>query len=274
MASVITTVAGLDMHYEVVHPRAEKTLVLLHGFTGSTKTWQHVIGQLGDDVRIFAIDLMGHGLTASPKALDHYTMEAQLEMLEQFFASRNLSSFTLLGYSMGGRTALAYAVTHPERIEKLILESASPGLEDSLEREKRRGHDNYLAERILNEGMREFIDYWQSIPLFQSQSRLSDDMKAEVRAERLAQQELGLANSLRGMGTGSQSILLGCTTSIPASCKFNYRRARPKILLKSNRDAKTFPKLLAPCRKWLWSCNSCGKSRTFCYNSRERILIY
>ena len=54
MASVITTVAGLDMHYEVFHPRAEKTIVLLHGFTGSTKTWHHVIDKLGDDVRIFA----------------------------------------------------------------------------------------------------------------------------------------------------------------------------------------------------------------------------
>ncbi len=240
MASVITTVAGLDMHYEVVHPRAEKTLVLLHGFTGSTKTWQHVIGQLGDDVRIFAIDLMGHGLTASPKALDHYTMEAQLEMLEQFFASRNLSSFTLLGYSMGGRTALAYAVTHPERIEKLILESASPGLEDSLEREKRRGHDNYLAERILNEGMREFIDYWQSIPLFQSQSRLSDDMKAEVRAERLAQQEIGLANSLRGMGTGSQASYWDALPAFPRPVSLITGELDQKFCLKAIEMQKRF----------------------------------
>lgn len=204
MASVITTVAGLDMHYEVFHPRAEKTIVLLHGFTGSTKTWHHVIDRLGRDVRVFAIDLMGHGSTASPAMLAPYTVDAQIAMLEQFFVARQLTTFTLLGYSMGGRIALGYALKHPERIEKLILESASPGLDEEVAREKRRAHDNDLAERILSEGMREFVDYWGNIPLFESQTRLSNDVKAEVRAERLAQQEVGLANSLRGMGTGSQ----------------------------------------------------------------------
>jgi 2-succinyl-6-hydroxy-2,4-cyclohexadiene-1-carboxylate synthase len=204
MASVITTANGIDMHYEVFHPRATKTLVLLHGFTGSTKTWQHVIERLSDDIRVFAIDLIGHGLTASPTQLAPYTMDAQVAMLEAFFAARNLTSFTLLGYSMGGRTALSYAMKHPERIEKLILESTSPGLAIEEERAARRESDAKLAARILDEGIEAFTNFWQDIPLFNSQKALPQAVQAEVRAERLAQNPIGLANSLKGMGTGAQ----------------------------------------------------------------------
>lgn len=232
MASVITTISGLDLHYEVFHPKAEKTVVFLHGFTGSTKTWQHVIERMPENIRIFAIDLIGHGLTASPKNVSSYTMEAQVDLLEAFFEQRKLTNFHLVGYSMGGRTALAYAIAHPERIDRLFLESASPGLENELDREKRKASDNYLAERLLNEGIREFIDYWQQIPLFTTQSRLSEQVKAEIRAERLAQNELGLANSLRGMGTGAQRSYWDSLTAF----------ARPVILLTGELDQKFYRK--------------------------------
>lgn len=204
MASVMTTINGFDMHYEVFHPRATKTLVLLHGFTGSTKTWHSVIERLSDDIRVFAIDLIGHGYTASPKQLEPYTMDAQVDMLESFFADRNVTSFILLGYSMGGRTAMAYAMKHPERIEKLILESASPGLKTAEERASRRANDEKLADRILREGVEAFTDFWQDIPLFATQKALSAEAQAAVREERLAQKAVGLANSLKGMGTGAQ----------------------------------------------------------------------
>ena len=138
MASVMMTVAGLNVHYEIVNPTAKKTIVCLHGFTGSTKTWQDVYEHVPNHIRVIAIDLIGHGKTDSPKNRTHYTMDAQIDILEQLFNMRQLEHFTLIGYSMGGRTALAYAMKYPKRIDKLILESASPGLKTEKERLERR----------------------------------------------------------------------------------------------------------------------------------------
>lgn len=200
----MTTVHGLNMHYMVTKPRVEKTVVLLHGFTGSAKTWNQIVAAFEEKYRVMAIDLIGHGLTDSPKDVSHYTMAEQVELLHDFFMQRGLQSFTLVGYSMGGRVAIAYALKYPETVEQLVLESSSPGLESTSEREARVAKDGELANKIEEQGIEAFVNYWEEIPLFATQKKLSVDDQAEVRAERLAQQPRGLANSLRGMGTGQQ----------------------------------------------------------------------
>lgn len=58
---------------------------------------------------------------------------------------------------------------YPETIEQLILESASPGLQTIEERTVRVKADNILAERLEKEGIQAFVDYWENIPLFESQ---------------------------------------------------------------------------------------------------------
>ncbi|MGE7625008.1 2-succinyl-6-hydroxy-2,4-cyclohexadiene-1-carboxylate synthase [Viridibacillus sp. NPDC096237] len=205
MASVIMTVNGLNVHYEIINPRIEKTVVLLHGFTGSSATWDKVISLMGNQVRIIAIDLIGHGYTDSPKTVEHYSMEKQVAVLHELLVQRGVNLFSLVGYSMGGRIALAYALQYPETIEQLILESASPGLQTAKERTSRVEADNILAERLEAEGIQAFVDYWENISLFESQKDLSLDIQEQIRAERLLQNEKGLANSLRGVGTGQQN---------------------------------------------------------------------
>lgn len=204
MASVIMTINGLNVHYKIINPRVEKTVVLLHGFTGSSATWDKVKSLMGDQVRIIAIDLIGHGYTDSPKNVEHYSMEKQIAVIHELLVQRGINKFTLVGYSMGGRIALAYALQYPESIEQLILESASPGLQTIEERTVRVKADNTLAERLEEEGIQAFVDYWENISLFDSQKNLPLDIQEEIRAERLLQNERGLANSLRGVGTGQQ----------------------------------------------------------------------
>ncbi|MER2116248.1 MAG: 2-succinyl-6-hydroxy-2,4-cyclohexadiene-1-carboxylate synthase, partial [Solibacillus isronensis] len=106
------------------------------------------------------------------------------------------------GYSMGGRVALSYAVRYPSGIEHLILESASPGLMDEEQRTIRKQADDTLAEKILANGIESFVNKWENIPLFASQKSLPAEVQQEIRSERIQQREIGLANSLRGMGTG------------------------------------------------------------------------
>jgi 2-succinyl-6-hydroxy-2,4-cyclohexadiene-1-carboxylate synthase len=108
---------------------------------------------------------------------------------------------------MGGRVALALAVTHPARVGALVVESASPGRAEAGERAARVAADTALAERIEREGVPAFVDYWEALPLWASQARLSPEVRAALRAGRLQNNPIGLANSLRGLGSGSQPPL-------------------------------------------------------------------
>ena len=201
MAKLI--VRGLETNVEVWNESADEVLVALHGFTGSTATWRNLANKL-PNVRVVAIDCIGHGKTAVPEEESRFSMEQQIKDLDEIVAQLHLEKFSLLGYSMGGRIALSYAIAYPERLEKLILESASPGLRTEKERNERRQSDYLLAEKIERNGIPSFVDAWEKIALFDSQKRLPDDVQQAIRKERLAQSEAGLAGSLKGIGTGMQ----------------------------------------------------------------------
>ena len=198
---------GIEVNTLQWNEGAEKTIVLLHGFTGSMKTWQHVINQFPASIHVVTVDLIGHGQTSAPKELQPYLMEAHIDLLEQLFERLQLQQFTLLGYSMGGRVALSYAIRYPHRISALILESASPGLAQSEERMVRILADDALAKKIEADGISAFVNQWENISLFATQKGLTQEIQQEIREERLAQTTTGLANSLRGMGTGMMPSL-------------------------------------------------------------------
>ncbi|AXH99659.1 2-succinyl-6-hydroxy-2,4-cyclohexadiene-1-carboxylate synthase [Sporosarcina sp. PTS2304] len=197
-------IRGVKMHVEQYGQDQSPTIVLLHGFTGSTSTWTETIRLLSSTYHVVAIDLLGHGRSEAPVEISRYRMEQQIKDLHELFAILQLACPIILGYSMGGRVALAYTVTYPSQVAGLILESSSPGLRSEEEQKTRRLADAKLAERIEQEGLESFIDFWQEIPLFHSQKNLSDEQRQAVRQERLSQKAIGLANSLRGIGTGSQ----------------------------------------------------------------------
>jgi 2-succinyl-6-hydroxy-2,4-cyclohexadiene-1-carboxylate synthase len=113
----------------------------------------------------------------------------------------------VLGYSMGGRVALQLAAAAPARVSALVLESSSPGLADAAERQARIAADGALAASIERDGLAAFVERWERLPLFASQAALPADVRAGQRAQRMQNDPLGLANSLRGMGTGRQASL-------------------------------------------------------------------
>ena len=182
-------------------------IVFLHGFTGDSRDWLHFSRKVAIDRPWVAIDLLGHGQTSAPDLAQRYQMQRQVADLDAIAEFLTLTSFFLLGYSMGGRTALSYAMKHPLRVKGLILESASPGLSTEEEREKRRSSDEWLARRILDVGIDQFSEEWGSIPLFSTQQILSSEEKDFQQSIRKSQRAVGLAGSLRGMGTGSQPSL-------------------------------------------------------------------
>lgn len=182
-------------------------LLLLHGFTGSAASWQHVLPQLAFHYRIIVPDLLGHGGTSAPDDPARYAVERQSADLAAILDALNIDRAGLHGYSMGGRLALYTAIAHPSRFSALSLESASPGLDAEAERVSRRRSDESLAARILDRGVEAFVNEWEQLSLFSTQAALPPSVLAAQRNTRLNQRPLGLANSLRGMGTGMQPSL-------------------------------------------------------------------
>jgi len=179
-------------------------VLALHGFTGNVATWRGFAEAARGDFTVVAVDMLGHGASDAPDDPARYVMERCAEDLTSVLDHLGIQRAVWMGYSMGGRIALACATIAPQRCAALVLESASPGLADESERLQRMVNDEALARRILREGVQAFVDYWESIPLFASQARLSPEARAALRAQRLTNNARGLANSLRGVGAGAQ----------------------------------------------------------------------
>lgn len=188
----------------------EPPLLLLHGFTGEISNWAALADRLAvpeggsDGWESIAVDLPGHGCSDAPDDPARYGFEQLSSDLVALLDRLAVQRTHVLGYSMGGRVALGLTVTHPERVASLVLESASPGLRDPAERAARARADSALADSVERDGVEAFVARWEALPLFASQTRLPAVIRALLQAQRLRNRPLGLANSLRGLGTGVQ----------------------------------------------------------------------
>ena len=182
-------------------------VVLLHGFTGSAASWSPLVDHLNHHFTTLAVDIVGHGFSDKPGHVSFYEMKQAARDIVNAVASMRAYKAHWLGYSMGGRTALHIAAMHPGAVDRLVLIGASPGIASEEERKARVEADEQLARRIEREGVPAFVDYWEGIPLFESQHSLREDVRARIRKGRLRNTASGLANSLRGMGAGAQAPL-------------------------------------------------------------------
>jgi 2-succinyl-6-hydroxy-2,4-cyclohexadiene-1-carboxylate synthase len=148
-----------------------------------------VIEVVGERYRPLAPDIRGHG-TASDR--QPVTLEAVIGDV----ASLAPGSFTLVGYSMGGRIALHVALALPRRVRRMVLVGASPGIADPAERATRREADERLADEIERLPIEEFARRWGSTPVLAGQPPW-------IGEDRLRSTPAGLARALRGLGTGA-----------------------------------------------------------------------
>lgn len=175
-------------------------LVLLHGFTGGRATWTPFRDALARRWRVLAVDLPGHGRSSLP-AGDLVDLAAALVgVLDRHDVPRA----HWLGYSLGGRAALHVAVAWPTRVERLVLESTSPGIADERARAMRAFADAALADGIVRDGVDAFVDRWTAQPLFATQRHLPKAVRTRERALRTTNTADGLAAALRAYGPGTQ----------------------------------------------------------------------
>jgi 2-succinyl-6-hydroxy-2,4-cyclohexadiene-1-carboxylate synthase len=200
-------VNGISLNVETSGRGDGTALLLLHGFTRDSRAWQPVLSCF-DGYRTVRVDLVGHGKSDSPADSARYSMAHAVEDLLALLHHLDIEQTALLGYSLGGRVALHFALEAPQLLWALVLESASPGIDDPMERDARFASDVQLAASIEDGGIEPFVERWQSQPLFASQRLLPTAVLEEQRRQRLETSTLGLANSLRGMGAGAQEYLL------------------------------------------------------------------
>lgn len=177
-------------------------VVFLHGFTGSSMDWLPFFESMTGNINNYSVDLIGHGKSSAPADISFYTTKSIIDQLHYTLSALKLSNVILVGYSLGGRAALAYINEYPHLIKGLVLESTSPGISEVDKKEQRFQSDLELAKMIEEQGVEKFIDYWMNLPLFQTQSKLGKDTLTKLRKAKLNNNKIGLANSLRGFSTG------------------------------------------------------------------------
>jgi len=176
------------------------TIVSIHGFTGEGADFDPLRAAMSSDVRMNAPDLPGHGSRRHLRDLRDYSIDAHLALIT---AAATTPQITLLGYSLGGRLALHWALAHPERVARLILIGASPGLATSAEREERRLADATLADFIRTRGLEAFFKYWHNQTFFQPLLKLPTERLSPILERRHRNDPEGLALSLDNVGTGT-----------------------------------------------------------------------
>ncbi len=98
-------------------------LVILHGLFGSSRNWASVARRLGETHRVFAVDLRNHGASPWAETMDYGEMA---EDVRAFLARHGLAGATVMGHSMGGKTAMRLALEHGRDVGRLIVVDFAP----------------------------------------------------------------------------------------------------------------------------------------------------
>ncbi|QRG69379.1 alpha/beta fold hydrolase [Brevibacillus choshinensis] len=142
---------GLEIAYREEGSDKKETVVLLHGFCGSSGYWSKILPALSQSYRVLAVDLRGHGGSAAPD--EPYTMERFAEDLSLLVDKLELGPIHLFGHSLGGYVTLAFAQKYADKLKSFGL-IHSTGYPDD---EAAKANRDKGAENIRENGMEPFI---------------------------------------------------------------------------------------------------------------------
>ncbi|MEL0630762.1 2-succinyl-6-hydroxy-2,4-cyclohexadiene-1-carboxylate synthase [Psychromonas aquatilis] len=189
--------------YKEEHGSKDKpTIVFLHGFLGNGKDWEKIINHLKNDFHCVTIDLPGHGLSAGNLApLDNGFAHCH-QLIRSALDSLNISTYVMVGYSLGGRIALDYARTQNDpNLTLLILESSHIGLENDQQKKQRYQFDLNWAECFSTEAMEESLYQWYEQSIFED---FTTKKKTEMIEKRCHNYGVFLANMLLSTSLAKQ----------------------------------------------------------------------
>src|SRR5215475_2995797 len=140
-----TTVYGAKIHY--LEAGSGPAVILIHGLGGNTTNWTPTIAPLAQKYRVLVPDQIGFG--KSDKPMLNYRVGTLVDFLDGFYKQVGIQKASLVGNSLGGFTAAAYAVAHPEKVDKLVLvDAAGFAVTGSLDTRIRDGLNPSTREQI------------------------------------------------------------------------------------------------------------------------------
>ena len=156
---------------EVLHSQilgAGSPLLILHGFLGMSDNWKTLGNKFAANFEVHLIDQRNHGRSFHS---DDFSYELLAQDLLHYMEHHQLDNAHLVGHSMGGKTAMFFAVSHPEKVNKLLVADIGPryysahhhdileGLNavDFTEVASRRAIENVLSEYVSEFGVRQFL---------------------------------------------------------------------------------------------------------------------
>lgn len=200
--------------------KAAPVVVLLHGFAQTPGSWGEVAACLREaDVEVEPLALAGaasglDSLDALCKRVANVVEACAWGGGPQDFNGRSPLNrpatprpVVLVGYSMGGRVAAETLVRYPDLpVSAVVLESAGLGPQDETDRRQFAERNSAWADRLRSEGVARFMDWWEQLPLFESQRALPESVRRRVRQERLSCDGEELACSLEAWGAHHQAL--------------------------------------------------------------------
>ena len=170
--------------------RRRTPVLFVHGFAQNALSWFPTSRTIFLERDVYGIDLVGHGGSSVPVHPAPYSLPAMGEALLaliKLIPGKPL----VVAYSMGGRVALsALLEVGPAAFAKqtsgLLLESVGMGPKTQAERDAAIKRDADMARRLRETPLKDFMTYWENLPLFESQKALPKKVRAAVRANRLA----------------------------------------------------------------------------------------
>ena len=170
--------------------------VLLHGFMGAPESFAGIAGALAP-AEVLAPRLAGHG---RPVAALSASFEAEIERILGIVREQFSRPAHLLGYSLGARLGLGLLCRSPQSFETATLIGVHPGLEDAAERRAREQQEGAWRKILREQDVRAFVDYWEKLPLFESQAKVPVPRLRAQRASRLMHTAAGLEHALSVLG--------------------------------------------------------------------------
>ncbi len=132
---------GINIFYSDVGKGS--AVVLLHGFLENATMWKDIVPELSKKNRVITIDLLGHGQTDSLGYV--HAMETMAEAVEAVLKHLRLRRITLIGHSLGGYVALAFAEKNQKKIKGLCLMNSTAQADDD-DRKKLRARANKMVQ--------------------------------------------------------------------------------------------------------------------------------
>ena len=193
-------------HYTQSHDLTLPSLLLLHGWMGNSEDYRLAIDLLKTQYYCIAIDLPGHGKTEVIDEENGYDFVNTAIGIIQLLASLGIDRCSIAGYSFGGRLALYLALEFPDRFDRIILESTSPGLATASDRQARIASEIQIIDRLNTQPFSDFVTRWYQQSLFVGID--SHPNFPELLDRRVAtNQPHKLAKSLQFGGVGMQPYL-------------------------------------------------------------------